>query len=266
MPLTIDARFSFTLPEPGDVLLQFEAAKVPEQTVLDEQTSLPIVDYTARVPAQDGIGERVWLRGSGTLEVTYAATVDVLRLTPDISGRAMLPMHELPGEAVPYLFGSRYCASDRLQSFALEEFGNSMGGERILAIMDWIAQNLTYRFGVSDAQTTALDTMVDRAGICRDFAHVLVALARASGLPARYVSVYAPEVEPQDFHAIAEVFLADPDAGGGAWYALDPTGMAKPQEMAKIGIGRDAADVSFMTSFGPCTFGDKQITVARKQG
>ncbi len=148
---------------------------------------------------------------------------------------------------------------DRLHPFAEAELGTTTGGPRILAIRDWIARHLTYEPGSSDARTTALDSFVERRGICRDFAHLLITLARASGIPARYVSAYAPGVKPQDFHAVAEVFLADPSGQGGTWQLVDATGMADPGEIVKIGVGRDAADVSFLTCFSPCTFGDKQI-------
>src|SRR5690606_20825523 len=145
------------------------------------------------------------------------------------------------------------------QPFAEAEFGALSGGQRILAMRDWIASNFTYTPGSSTSTTTALDSFVERRGICRDYAHVMVTLARASAIPARYCSVYAPGVNPPDFHAVAEVFLADPGIpGGGAWHIVDPTGMADPAETVKIGVGRDAADVSFMTVFGEAQFGDKQ--------
>jgi len=91
-------------------------------------------------------------------------------------------------------------------------------------------------------------------------------LARASGIPARFVSCFAPDVDPQDFHAVAEVFLTDPttpkgSGRGGAWFLVDATGMAKPEEIVKIGVGRDAADVSFMTSFGQTEFIEKRVSV-----
>jgi transglutaminase-like putative cysteine protease len=102
-----------------------------------------------------------------------------------------------------------------------------------------------------------MDAYVTREGVCRDFAHVLVALARASTIPARFVSVYAPDVVPQDFHAVAEVFL------GGAWHLVDATGMAEAADMAKIGVGRDAADVSFLTSYGQASLVALRVEVSR---
>jgi transglutaminase-like putative cysteine protease len=129
---------------------------------------------------------------------------------------------------------------------------------------DWIANNFRYEPGSSTTNTTALDSFIERRGICRDYAHVMVTLARASAIPARYVSCYAPGVDPPDFHAVAEVFLADPTVpGGGAWHLVDATGMADAADTVKIGVGRDAADVSFMTVFGQADFGDKSVSATK---
>lgn len=262
MPISIEARFSFRLPEQGDVLLQFEAAAIPEQQLIAAETRFSEKCDIARVAAEDDIGERIWLRGEGVVELDHRAHVAVTRLTPDIVRLGALDHHALPGEAVRYLFDSRYCQADSFQSFAEAEFGGTAGGARIAAIREWISEKFSYEPGSSTATTTALDSFVERRGICRDYAHVAATLARASGIPARYVSAYAPGVEPPDFHAVAEVFLADSTGGtGGAWYPVDATGMADPAQLVKIGVGRDAADVSFLTSFTPCEFLDKTVSV-----
>lgn len=264
MPIAISAQFDFTLPQPTDVILQFEAAAIPEQTILEAETRMTCGDDCARVPAHDAIGERVLIHAQGRFEVAYRALVEIDRLSPDLAGLAQLPPHELPGETLDYLLDSRYCPADRLQSFAQDEFGALAGGDRVLAIREWIARHFTYE-QVSTASTTALDSFVERRGVCRDYAHVLITLARASTIPARYVSCFSPGVSPPDFHALAEVFLADPGTpGGGAWYIVDATGMAQPCDTVKIGVGRDAADVSFLTSFGPAQFGDKTVSVSAR--
>lgn len=262
MPISIDTRFSFHLPQVTDILLQFEAAAIPEQELLSTNTELTRSEHCAWVPAQDDIGERIWVRAKGQFDVTYRAEVDLKRQLADLSSLHRLAPHDMPGEAVQYLFDSRYCAADRFQTFVDEEFSGTDGGARITAIRDWIADKFTYSPGASGPQTTALDTLIERRGICRDYAHVMVALARASTIPARYVACYAPGVEPPDFHAVAEVFLNDPETeGGGTWQLVDATGMADPAQTVKIGVGRDAADVSFLTSFGMNEFGDKQVSV-----
>ncbi|UVI40326.1 transglutaminase-like domain-containing protein [Qipengyuania spongiae] len=266
MIISINTRFAFTLDRPTDVLLQFEAADIPEQEILSRDTQLTSSEHCAWVPAQDEIGERIWIRAQGRFEVDYRARVRPQRQLPDLAGLKRLQPHHMPGEAVQYLFDSRYCPADKFQSFVEAEFGGTEGGARIVAIRDWIAKTIDYRSGSSDARTGALDTFVERAGICRDFAHVMVTLARASTIPARYVACYAPGVEPPDFHAVAEVFLDDPETeSGGTWQLVDATGMAEPADTVKIGVGRDAADVSFLTSFGPNSFERSSVTVTREE-
>jgi transglutaminase-like putative cysteine protease len=266
MPISIRAEFDFDLPESTDVLLQFEAAAIPEQQIIESDTQISPSEFSSRVPSQDAIGERMWIRAQGQFHVSYRAKVEIDRLLPDLSKLARMQPHLLPGEAVQYLFDSRYCQAERFCEFMADEFGASDGGARVVEVCEWIARHFTYEPGSSDATTTALDTFIARRGICRDYAHLLVTLARASNIPARYVSVYAPGVEPPDFHAVAEVFLADPTVpGGGAWHLVDATKMAQPAQMVKIGVGRDAADVSFLTSFGRSDFGDKTVSVMVEQ-
>lgn len=264
MPITISTRFDFSIDQPTDLILHFEAAAIPEQEILSTTTTLSDSEHCARVPAHDGIGERVLIRAGGQFAVAYDAVVDVQRLTPEIAGLESIAPHDLPENALEYLLDSTYCPADRFQSIVEDEFGETSGGARVIAIHDWIAAHMTYEPGSSTSTTTALDSYVERRGICRDFAHVLVTMCRASTIPARYVSCFAPGVTPPDFHALAEVFLCDPTTpGGGAWYIVDATGMAEPHETVKIGVGRDAADVSFLTSFGPSQFGKKTVTVTR---
>jgi len=262
MPIEISTRFAFSLERLSDVLLQFEAAAIPEQRVLANRCEMSGAEHVARISAQDDIGERIWLHVEGQFQVAYTARVAVNRLLADIATLDRLEPHDLPAEAVQYLFDSRYCPADRFQPFVEAEFGGFDGGRRVIAMRDWIAENFAYVPGSSTTNTTALDSFVERRGICRDYAHVMITLARASAIPARYVSCYAPGVDPQDFHAVAEVFLADPTIrGGGAWHIVDATGMADPAQTVKIGVGRDAADVSFMTVFGDARFEDKEVTV-----
>lgn len=262
MPIHVSTRFAFELDQPTDVLLQFEAAELPEQRLVSARTTISPEITATRVPAQDDIGERIWLSAQGQIEVEYAAEVDVTRSAADLASLPQLPASALPGEAVQYLMDSRYCRADQFQHFAGTQFVGTTGGSRIDAIRQWVKDNLSYTPGASTVQTDAAETFITRQGICRDYAHVVVTLARASAIPARYVACYAPGVTPQDFHALAEVFLADPQIeGGGVWQLVDATGMADPAETVKIGVGRDAADVSFLTSFGPNRFISSSVSV-----
>lgn len=236
---------------------------MPDQRVLSAWIDLPPLTEFARVPAHDGVGERIWLNTSGQFRVGYSSTVAIARHTPDIAGLGAVPLHGLPGEVVQYLFGSRYCPVLAFSRLVDDEFAGSAGGARIAAIRDYIAGHFTYLAGASDSETDAMATYVQREGVCRDYAHVLISLARASNVPARFASVYAPDVYPPDFHAVAEVYLAD-GTGGVAWHLVDATGMATAGDMAIIGVGRDAADVSFLTIFGCAELCDQRVTVSRK--
>lgn len=255
MKISIQSMIDYDFAKPTDVLLQLEAATIPEQTV--EEAHIDFTDYAhfARVAAHDTIGDRIWLRVQGRLKVNYRSIVSINRILSDCRDLGKVPPHQLPGETVQYLVPSRYCPSDQFQTFVAAEFGDVDGGARVMAIRDWVHGHFSYVPGVSSSGTTALETFVRRQGICRDYAHVVITLVRASGIPARMASVYALGVEPQDFHAVAEVFL------GGEWHLVDATGMAKEAGMAKIGVGRDAADVAFLTAYGPARMNEQKVSV-----
>lgn len=255
MKLSITADLDYDIPEAADLLLQVEAAIIPEQFVQQAHIALPPVEHFARIAGHDAIGDRIWVRLQGNLKVRYTAVVEVNRLTADIAGLAAVPPHMLPGETVDYMLPSRFCPSDQFQGIVGELFGDTMGGARVAAIRDWIQANLTYEAGTSDASTDAMGTYNSRQGVCRDFAHLMVSMVRASAIPARFAAVYGLGVEPQDFHAVAEVFLDN------TWYLVDATGMSTPDAMAKIGVGRDAADVSFLTSYGAAILNSQSVTV-----
>jgi transglutaminase-like putative cysteine protease len=260
MKLRIQAQIDYSLPQLTDLILHLEAAHLPEQPVSDARLDLSPVAHFARVAAHDHVGERILIRAQDRLTANYSATVDIQRILADVRGLNAVPPHMLPGEAVQYLLDSFYCPASEFQSFVIESFGELQGGARVAAIVDYVAEHFRYVPGVSDATTTALETFVRRRGVCRDFAHMVITLVRASCIPARFASVYAPRVSPQDFHAVAEVFL------DGSWHLVDATGMATEGEMAKIGIGRDAADVAFLTSFGPVMMNSQSVNVQVLEG
>ena len=255
MKLLITASLDYSFPEPTDVLLQIEAAMIPEQIIESAHIDVPNCQHFARIDAQDAIGERIWIRVEGRLTVDYRSTVQVNRIVSDCLDLPRIEPHLLPSDTVPYLLPSRYCASDQFVSFVESRFGGVGGGAQLMAMRDWIESHLSYVPGASTSATTALDTFVRREGICRDYAHLLISFARAAGIPARIASVYALGVKPQDFHAVAEVFL------GGEWHLVDATGMASEGAMAKIGIGRDAADVAFLTTFGHTSMNAQSVWV-----
>jgi transglutaminase-like putative cysteine protease len=259
--LSIATHLVFDLGQPSDVLLQIEAASLPEQTIVEAKTAITGNPPCSRIAAQDAIGERMWLRAEGRVDIAYSAQVVPLREAHDLTRLELCQPRALAGEIVPYLFDSRYCPAGAFHWFVESEFPGTTGGARVAAIHDWIASRFTYAPGTSTPDTGAIDTFHAKQGICRDYAHVLIALARASTIPARYVACYAPGVTPPDFHAVAEVYLRDPDSGARGWHMVDATGMASAPDTAIIGVGRDAADVGFLTAFGPCWLVKSEVEV-----
>ncbi|HEX2813072.1 MAG TPA: transglutaminase family protein [Sphingopyxis sp.] len=247
MKLEISASLNYRLSEPVDLMLQIEAANGGGQHVESASLDLGAPEVVARVPGGvpggDGICEPIWLRASGSLRAVYRASVAIERPTVDLCALSEAPLHRLPAAAVPYLNESRYCPSNKFHAFVERRFGELAAGAKIAAMRDWIESRFTYVAGTSDAETGALDSFVERRGVCRDYAHVMIALARSAHIPARMASVYAPGVQPMDFHAVAEVYL------GGDWHMVDATGMSRPTECARICVGRDAADIAFLTAY-----------------
>ena len=133
------------------------------------------------------------------------------------------------------------------------------GYQRVAAICNWFHDNVDYVSGESDALTSAYDTVSRRAGVCRDFAHLGIALCRALGIPTRYVSAYAWLLEPPDFHPVFGAFPRGP--AGPGWYVFDPTRMADPEGIVRIGICRDAAAVASCTQFGEMESDKPEVSI-----
>lgn len=259
MLLNINMHLAYELSEATDLLLQVEVADVADQRVLMSDIDFSDLSHLARVPAEEGLGDRIWISADGEFRCTYKSSIQVDRPVLDLSALSAVKPHLLPWHTVRYLMPSRYCQSDQFSSFTEAQFGHLDGGAKIDAMCAWIHSAFEYVPGSSNAQTTARDTFVQRQGICRDFAHVLITLARASGIPARFVSVYAPGVTPQDFHAVAEIYLE------GTWHLVDATGMAPADTIARIGVGQDAADVAFLGVFGQARFIEQSVVVTKPE-
>lgn len=238
-------RVAYAITQPVELILQVRAPNFADQQILSETFDVGATDQFAETAADAGLGSRTLLRTSEDFACSYAAKVEIDRPSLEFAALDKVPPHLLPGDVVRYLMPSRYCPSDVLQSFVAAEFGHLGAGQRVAAMRDWIFERFAYVPGSSNAQMTAIKPFVQRQGVCRDFAHVLITLARACAIPARFASVYAPHVTPQDFHAVAEVYL------DGTWHLIDATGMAEASQIVRIGVGMDAAEVAFLSSFGP---------------
>jgi transglutaminase-like putative cysteine protease len=144
-------------------------------------------------------------------------------------------------DRVGWLYPSRYCPVDRLIGYARTEFGTG-GDDAIASVAEFVNKRLEYVGNTSSTSTTAIDTLVEGRGVCRDFAHLTICLLRALSVPARYVAAYVPGVVRPDFHALVEAH------DGERWCLLDPTGLSDPTHAVRIAHGRDGADVAFLTT------------------
>jgi len=143
-----------------------------------------------------------------------------------------------------HLRPSRYCESDSLAPTARAEFAGLAGADLLAAVSSWVGTRLTYVPGSSLPTDGALRTLLARQGVCRDYAHLVIALLRALDVPARLVAVYAPGLDPMDFHAVVEAWVE------GAWHVVDATTLAPRGTLLRISTGRDAADTAFLSTYG----------------
>ena len=201
----------------------------------------------------------------GRLEIDYEAKIRWTPVLDDPDEVAEVPLSRLPLSVFLHLYPSRYCQSDKLERFARSTFGKlDPGYARVNGICDWIHDYVAYEGGSTTVLTSAFDTVTQRAGVCRDFAHLGIALCRTLGIPARYASVYASRLYPPDFHAVFEAFLEGPDGGG--WYLFDPTRLADPAGLLRIGIGRDAAEVAFCSPYDYVDFAKPEVWAQPVEG
>jgi transglutaminase-like putative cysteine protease len=257
MRLSVEARLVYRFTAPCEVLLLVEPARSSRQRVLSERWTAPAACAIARFDDPATGERRAIVDCQGDVELAYTAEVETDPQSHDLAGRPARRVRDLPADVLPFLRPSRYCPSDRFERLARSRFGHLDGGDKAAAIMAWVSRHLTYEPGVSDAGSTALDTFIDAAGVCRDYAHLAIALCRAADIPARAVSAYAWRLDPPDLHAVVEVYL------DGRWWLADPTGLAPLEGLVRIASGRDAADIAFMHIFGTAELLQQSFQVTR---
>ena len=171
----------------------------------------------------------------------------------EVTGAApQAPVDDL--DQIVYLRPSRYCESDTLTPTARSEFAGLSGVELLSAVGSWVHDRLYYVPGSSRVTDGAVGTLLARQGVCRDYAHLVIALLRGIDIPARMAAVYAPGLSPMDFHAVAEAYV------DGQWQVVDATGLAPRQSLVRISTGRDAADIAFLTNhWADLTLRDLQV-------
>jgi transglutaminase-like putative cysteine protease len=246
MRFSVGCELSYTISSNTTLIFNIEPMRNDQQLILSERlTVTPEADIRTHVGPDTGNRYVRLLLPPGEHTIRYEGVVDLLARHEDPDSIDEIPVAELPVETLPFLNSSRYCLSDELGRFAQREFaGIAPGHNRVTAICNWINDRVDYLRGTSDTATTAIDTFASRAGVCRDFAHLGISLCRALGIPARFVSAYAWQLQPPDFHALFEAYLGD------HWYLFDATRQAALDGIIRIGCGRDAADTAFSTIYG----------------
>jgi transglutaminase-like putative cysteine protease len=240
---------------PTDFIFSVHAAETPHQRVLQESVSLdPDVRYV--VEREPAAGNRL-LRtrsGGGPFTIGYSAHVEVSHYMEEPSRIVAGPISDLPASVLRYLWPSRYCQTDHVQAMAWREFGHMPAGfEQAQAVTEWVRSRIRFQIGTSGVSTSALETYNQGAGVCRDFAHLTIAMLRALNYPTRFVTGVDygadPALGPPDFHSYCEAFIGD------RWWLFDATGISPLTGLIRIGTGRDAADVAFATMFGRVSSG-----------
>ncbi|CAN5677343.1 transglutaminase family protein [soil metagenome] len=242
----IDLKLEYDIRQTTDFLFQIHALNGMDQQVLSESLELdpPIPPHIYEDPNVHHRFMRLQAP-KGKFKLRYRADVRRTPAKADTNAPE-IPIAELPDSLLHNLMPTRYCESDHLGRAAFNMFCKQEPGyARVQAITDWIHDNIDYQVGSTDSMTTARDVFVNRAGVCRDFAHLGVTFCRALSIPARLVVGYAKfDSPPNDFHAVFEAYL------GHRWIMFDPTKMSPVDQLIRIAMGRDAKDVAFATYFG----------------
>lgn len=242
----VDCTLTYQIEQPTELIFQIEVAHHVGQQILSEQLIINPPMQIDTFQRQDSANRLFRMSVQpGPLEIKYLADVMLDLPAPNPELRE-LPIAQLPSDVLFYLSPSRYCESDLIYGMVQRTFGHLPPGfARVQAVCDWIHDNIVYVSGSTNATTSAREILVHRAGVCRDFAHLGIAICRALNIPARFVVGYMDfhEASP-DFHAIFEVFLEH------QWVLFDATRMGDLNQFVRIGTGTDAKDVPFATYYG----------------
>lgn len=251
MKFKVFSELSYQVYQPSTFLFNIEAAQTKGQAILEEHLSININSQLEKLITPSGTRlVRTTIDNPVTFTIYYNAIVETnYTIIDEHRSLGLTALTNIQSEVIPYLFPSRYCQSDKLQRFAYKLFGNIADDyAKTVAICDWIFNNIDYITGSTNANTSALDTLSERAGVCRDFAHLGIALCRASSIPARYFTGYAFKLNPSDFHACFEAYI------NGNWIFFDATRLIPINGLVKIANGLDAADTAVTNIFGNTFF------------
>jgi transglutaminase-like putative cysteine protease len=259
--LRYSVELSYEAAGEAEFILAVHAAKTDRQMVVEEQFQIS-TGSECSLATDPASGNRMvsFAAGPGSIVAKYWALVDIAHRIVDPVAVGVEGPASLPVSTLRFLYPSRYCQADLVQRRAWDAFGHlPRGYGQVRAVRDWINQNFRFKIGASNGATSAIETLRDGVGVCRDFAHTMITFCRALNYPARFVTGVDygadPALGPPDFHAYVEVFV------GGTWFMFDATGISPITGLVRIATGRDAADVSFATIFGPVATGMPRVHV-----
>jgi transglutaminase-like putative cysteine protease len=261
MQLKAGCQISFEANAPTPLILMLRPRSGFGQWVIKEEYSIePLVSVVEYTDSYGNLCQRL-VAPEGLLQIGtnfIVETADEIDVNP---GAPFVPIQNLPETVIQFLLPSRYCQSDRLGDLAWEIVTDlAPGYDQVAAIRRWIGTNIEYSYGTSNASTSALETAESRIGVCRDFAHLGIALCRSLNIPARMVVGYLYQLEPMDLHAWFEAFVGD------RWYTFDATQKEPRGNRIAIAYGRDAADVALSTQFGPLQLKEMKVWVDKNEG
>lgn len=247
MRFKVSGSVGYEILSESTLILNIHALRTPNQTVLEEAFSINPYFKSEELISAHGENRfiRIDIPEPCMLKINYHAVVDNTIKLINAEDLDDVPISQLEPYILPNLYPSRYCQSDKLYRLANNKFGQITNAfEKVTALTNWIHSNVEYLSGSTNSQTSAYDTVTEQAGVCRDFAHLGIALCRALTIPARYFTGYSYKLDPPDFHACFEAYL------GGEWVIFDATKLAPLNGFVKIASGRDAADTAIASIFG----------------
>ena len=259
MRLRTRCTLDFNIAQPAPFVLMLRPRSGAQQWIAREEyqltPSVPVTEFT------DGYGNlcQRLIAPVGPFEIHTSAVVKTADQVDQAPGAPFVEIQNLPDPVLDYLLPSRYCESEKFHDMASEiTAGALLGYDQVAAIVSWLRENIPYRPGSSDLLFSAVEVNGRGIGICRDLAHLGIALCRSLSIPARMVVGYLYSLDPMDLHAWFEAYV------GGRWYTFDATPSALSGGYVAIGYGRDAADVAIFNQFGPAEYPTHQtVTVER---
>lgn len=244
----------FDIPEPTPFILMLRPRSGAQQWIAREEykitPSIPVFEFT---DSYGNLCQRL-VAPPGIFSLHTSADVRTADLVDVAPGGAFTEIQYLPDSVLNFLLPSRYCESERFSELATSiTSGQLLGYDQVSMIEVWLRETISYLPGSSDVPISAIEVNNRQSGVCRDLAHLGIALCRGLSIPARMVVGYKWGLEPMDMHAWFEAYVA------GRWYTFDPTQETPKGGYVAIGYGRDAADVAVYNQFGPAVYPSKQV-------